>query len=206
MLRSTVEGVVKKFGGLAESIAEILGQSLGMKSSYFEESCKRGRSSFRLNRYPPCPFASKVYGLVPHTDTDFLTILYQPPQINALHLMKDGNWLAVKPNPQALLVNIGDLLQVVSNDVFKSLKHRVIASEAVERFSFAYFYCPSDDVMIESCTKPSIYRQFSYKEYRQQIEKDVEKTGDKVGLPRFLLHNIMHVSNQYLMSTNSRDS
>lgn len=105
--------MVKKFGGLAESIAEILGQSLGMKSSYFEESCKRGRSSFRLNRYPPCPFASKVYGLVPHTDTDFLTILYQPPQINALHLMKDGNWLAVKPNPQALLVNIGDLLQVL---------------------------------------------------------------------------------------------
>lgn len=84
-----------------------------------------------------------------------------------------------------------NVMQVVSNDAFRSLKHRVVASEAVERFSFAYFYSPSDDVMIESCTKPSIYRQFSYREYRQQIEKDVEKTGNKVGLPRFFLHNML---------------
>lgn len=81
-------------------------------------------------------------------------------------------------------------MQVVSNDVFKSIKHRVVASEE-ERFSFAYFYCPSEDVMIESCMKPSIYKQFSYKEYRQQIEKDVEKTGNKVGLSRFFLHHML---------------
>lgn len=81
-------------------------------------------------------------------------------------------------------------VQVVSNDIFRSLKHRVVASEGVERYSFAYFYCPSDDVIIESWLKPSIYKHFSYKEYRQQIEKDVEKTGNKVGLSRFFLHNI----------------
>ncbi|KAG6577443.1 Gibberellin 2-beta-dioxygenase 8, partial [Cucurbita argyrosperma subsp. argyrosperma] len=189
-LRPTMEAVVKKFGRLAESIAEILGQSLGIKACYFKERCEKGRSSFRLNRYPPCPFASQVYGLIPHTDSDYLTILYQA-QVSGLQLMKDGKWFAVKPNPKALLVNIGDLFQVVSNDAFRSLKHRVVASEAVERFSFAYFYSPSDDVMIESCTKPSIYRQFSYREYRQQIEKDVEKTGNKVGLPRFFLHNML---------------
>lgn len=189
-LRSTMETVAKKFGSIAESIAEILGQSLGIKWSYFKERCEKGKSSLRLNRYPPCPFASKVYGLIPHTDSDYLTILYQA-HTSGLQLMRDGTWFPVKPNPQYLLVNIGDLLQVVSNDVFKSIKHRVVASEEDERFSFAYFYCPSEDVMIESCMKPSIYKQFSYKEYRQQIEKDVEKTGNKVGLSRFFLHHVL---------------
>uniref|UniRef100_A0A0A0L560 Fe2OG dioxygenase domain-containing protein n=2 Tax=Cucumis sativus TaxID=3659 RepID=A0A0A0L560_CUCSA len=184
-----MEGVVKKLGSLAEKISEILGQSLGIKSNYFKERCEKGKSSFRMNRYPPCPIASQVYGLIPHTDTDYLTILYQP-QISGLQLKKSAKWFPVKPNPRALLLNIGDLFQVVSNDIFRSLKHRVVASEGVERYSFAYFYCPSDDVIIESWLKPSIYKHFSYKEYRQQIEKDVEKTGNKVGLSRFFLHNI----------------
>lgn len=116
--RTTMEGVVKKLGRLAEKISEILGQSLGIKSSYFKERCEKGKSSFRLNRYPPCPFASKVYGLIPHTDSDYLTILYQP-QISGLQLLKAGKWFPVKPNPQALLVNIGDLFQVPTQTLFK---------------------------------------------------------------------------------------
>lgn len=106
-----MEGVVKKLGSLAEKISEILGQSLGIKSNYFKERCEKGKSSFRMNRYPPCPIASQVYGLIPHTDTDYLTILYQP-HISGLQLMKSAKWFPVKPNPQALLLNIGDLFQV----------------------------------------------------------------------------------------------
>ena len=64
-----------------------------------------------MNRYPPCPLASKVFGLVPHTDSDFLTILFQD-QVGGLQLLKDGKWIKVKPNPQALIINIGDLFQV----------------------------------------------------------------------------------------------
>ena len=48
---------------------------------------------------------------MPHTDSDFLTILYQD-QVGGLQLVKDGKWVAVKPNPHALIINIGDLFQV----------------------------------------------------------------------------------------------
>jgi gibberellin 2-oxidase len=48
---------------------------------------------------------------MPHTDTSFLTILYQD-QVGGLQLMKDGKWFLVKPNPQALVINFGDLFQV----------------------------------------------------------------------------------------------
>jgi gibberellin 2-oxidase len=48
---------------------------------------------------------------MPHTDSDFITILYQD-QVGGLQLVKDKKWIAVKPNPNALIINIGDLFQV----------------------------------------------------------------------------------------------
>lgn len=48
---------------------------------------------------------------MPHTDSDFLTILHQD-QVGGLQLVKDGKWISVKPNPKALIINIGDLFQV----------------------------------------------------------------------------------------------
>lgn len=55
-----------------------------------------------------------MHGLIPHCDTSFLTIVHQD-HVGGLQLMKDGNWVAVKPNPHALVVNIGDLFQVKSH-------------------------------------------------------------------------------------------
>ena len=78
-------------------------------------------------------------------------------------------------------------MQAMSNDIYKSIKHRVAAAERVERFSVAYFYCPTDDAMIQSYGNPAVYKKFTYLEYRKQIEKDVKETGDKVGLARFHL-------------------
>lgn len=79
------------------------------------------------------------------------------------------------------------MMQALSNDVFKSIKHRVVSPQEVERFSAAYFYCPSNDAVIQSYNKPAMYRPFTLREYRQQIQKDVQDTGDKIGLSRFLL-------------------
>ncbi|CAI0407105.1 unnamed protein product [Linum tenue] len=127
---------------------------------------------------------------MPHTDSDFLTILYQDDQVGGLQLVKDGKCFAVKPNPQALIVNIGDLFQAWSNGVYKSVEHRVVTNPHVERFSTAYFFCPSYDTEIESRCEPSIYRKFSFKEYRQQVQEDVGKLGRKVGLSRFTVNAI----------------
>jgi gibberellin 2-oxidase len=41
--------------------------------------------------------------------------------------------------------------------------------------------------VIQSCYEPSVYRKFSFKEYRQQVQEDVQKLGHKIGLPRFLV-------------------
>ncbi|KAG4390947.1 hypothetical protein AAZX31_05G081400 [Glycine max] len=185
-MRSSLEAFASRVFSLAKSLAEILAFNLNTKSNYFRENCLPKSSYIRLNRYPPCPISSKVHGLLPHSDTSFLTIVHQD-QVGGLQLMKDGKWVGVKPNPQALVVNIGDFFQAFSNGVYKSIKHRVVASEKVERFSVAFFYCPSEEAVIESHIKPATYRKFTSREYRQQTEKDVKQTGDKVGLSRFLL-------------------
>lgn len=68
-------------------------------------------SVVRFNYYPPCPQPSLTLGLGAHSDPHLLTILHQD-LVGGLQICKDGLWMAVKPKPNALVVNIGDALQV----------------------------------------------------------------------------------------------
>ncbi|RWV91408.1 hypothetical protein GW17_00046307 [Ensete ventricosum] len=105
-------------------------------------------------------------------------------------------WFTVRPNPNTLVINIGDLetekpgvfmgMQAWSNGLYKSVEHRVMPNPHLERFSVAYFMCPSNETVIESSAQPAIYRKFNFGEYRQQVQQDVRRTGHKVGLTRFL--------------------
>ncbi|KAF3451667.1 hypothetical protein FNV43_RR07763 [Rhamnella rubrinervis] len=185
-LSSTMEQFAAKVSSLAQKLAEILAEEMGHKSNFFRENCLSSTCYLRMNRYPPCPVPSEVFGLMPHTDSDFLTILHQD-QVGGLQLVKDDTWIAVKPNVDALIINIGDLFQAWSNNVYMSVQHRVVTNMQVERFSTAYFFCPSYDTVIESCCQPSVYRKFSFGEYRKQVQEDVKHLGFKIGLPRFLM-------------------
>ncbi|CAN6552835.1 unnamed protein product [Malus baccata var. baccata] len=110
-LSSTMEQFATTVSSLALKLAEILAEKLGHKSTFFLENCLPSTCYLRMNRYPPCPIPSEVFGLMPHTDSDFLTILHQD-QVGGLQLIKDDRWIAVKPNPEALIINIGDLFQL----------------------------------------------------------------------------------------------
>lgn len=96
---------------LARMLARTLVMNMGEERKEVYDICDESTCFLRLNRYPICPIASEVSGLVPHTDSDFLTILHQD-EVGGLQLMKDSKWVAVKPNQDALIVNIGDLFQV----------------------------------------------------------------------------------------------
>ncbi|KDP30016.1 hypothetical protein JCGZ_18588 [Jatropha curcas] len=186
-LRDVMMEFAPAMSRLAKLIAGILAENLGQSKEEFGNICEESNCFLRLNHYPPCPLPpEKIFGLVPHTDSDFLTILYQD-QVGGLQLMKDSKWVAVKPNQDALIVNIGDLFQAWSNDFYKSVEHKVMANAKMERHSVAYFLCPSYDSLIGSCKEPSVYRKFTFGEYRRQVQEDVKKTGHKMGLPRFLL-------------------
>ncbi|XP_028783794.1 gibberellin 2-beta-dioxygenase 8-like [Neltuma alba] len=168
---------------LSRLLAGILAENLGNPKDAIEEICDESTCFLRLNHYPKSE--EETFGLVPHTDSDFLTILYQD-HVGGLQLMKDSKWVAVKPNPDALIVNIGDLFQAWSNDEYKSVEHKVMANNKMERYSTAYFLCPCYNTLIGSRTESSIYRKFTFGEYRNQIQDDVKRFGHKIGLSRFL--------------------
>lgn len=99
---------------LTRKIAEILADNIGICSykTFLADKVVPSSCYLRMNRYPPCPKSySKACGLVSHTDTSYLTVLHQD-NTGGLQLMKDGAWICVKPNPDALVINIGDLFQV----------------------------------------------------------------------------------------------
>jgi gibberellin 2-oxidase len=102
---------MEQFAAIVSSLAQNLAEKMGHRSTFFQQNCLPSTCSLRMNRYPPCPIPSEVFGLIPHTDSDFLTILHQD-QVGGLQLVKDGRRIAVKPNPEALIINIGDLFQV----------------------------------------------------------------------------------------------
>jgi isopenicillin N synthase-like dioxygenase len=68
--------------------------------------------SVRINYYPPCREADKVLGLSPHTDGIGTTFLLHVNDVHGLQIKKGGKWFSVESIPGALVVNIGDVLEV----------------------------------------------------------------------------------------------
>ena len=66
----------------------------------------------RMSYYPPCAQAKKVMGLSPHSDSCGLTLLLQVNDVQGLQIKKEGKWVLVNSIPDALVVNIGDAIEV----------------------------------------------------------------------------------------------
>ena len=109
--RCVIEELSLAMAQLATQLVDTLAEGFGRDGTYMKENCTRNMCYLRLNRYPPCPIPAQVFGLVPHTDSDFLTILCQD-EVIGLQLKKGGRWFTVRPNPNTLVINIGDLFQV----------------------------------------------------------------------------------------------
>ncbi|OWM66688.1 gibberellin 2-beta-dioxygenase 6 [Punica granatum] len=163
---------------LFPAMAEDLGLDQEQKDSYLSEST----GFVRVYRYPCCPTGSgnNNWGMDVHTDSSVLTILCQD-LVGGLEVSREGEWIRVRPIPGTLIVNLGDMMQAISNDEYKSAIHRVRISERHDRISIGYFVFPGEGVVIRS----SNYQPFKYSEFRAQVQMDVKMLGFKVGLERF---------------------
>ncbi|CAN1354586.1 Gibberellin 2-beta-dioxygenase 8 [Linum perenne] len=118
----------------------------------------------------------------PHTDSSVVSILLEDDKVSGLQFIKDDEWLTLNPVSDTLLVNVGDMIQAISDDEFKSVKHRVkIDKHEEDRISICYFVFPDKDKIIET----SKYKPFTYKDFQQQVQEDTKTLGFKVGLERF---------------------
>ncbi|XP_065856864.1 protein LATERAL BRANCHING OXIDOREDUCTASE 1-like [Euphorbia lathyris] len=167
--REVCEEYTKQVEKLAFKLLELICMSLGLEGERLEGSFKDQISFSRLNYYPPCPAPHLALGVGRHKDGGALTVLAQD-NVGGLEIARrsDGQWIPVKPIPDAFIINIGNCMQVWSNDLYWSAEHRVVVNSEKERFSMPFFFFPSHYVQIKpleellSEENPPKYKEFNW--------------------------------------------
>ncbi|XP_016454643.1 flavanone 3-dioxygenase 3-like [Nicotiana tabacum] len=121
---------------LHEQLMEVVLESLGLDPNYLHEEIAQGSQVMAINSYPTCPEPDLTLGLPPHTDFGLLTIILQ----NHLGLQimdKNEKWHSVPVVEGALMVQLGDQLEVLSNGIYKRIVHRAIVNSEKQRISIA---------------------------------------------------------------------
>ncbi|XP_024359558.1 gibberellin 20 oxidase 1-A [Physcomitrium patens] len=137
----------EKVHQLSGSLIRIIVQGLEVDPVHFEKYWKNTSGLLLWNFYPACPEPQKAIGINAHTDFNLLTVLHEN-NVGGLQIEKDGEWVAVRPRPGALAVNIGDTLQVLTNAKYRSVPHRAVVNETQTRISVAYFHVPVQGIDI----------------------------------------------------------
>ncbi|KAL9675349.1 hypothetical protein QQ045_003551 [Rhodiola kirilowii] len=137
-LREAIEEYSLELKSLSMKLLEFLSMALKMDSKEFKDMFEEGIQSMRFNYYPPCPQPDLAIGLTPHSDAiGFITILLQINDKEGLEIRKDGKWVSVKPIFNTFVVNIGDVLEIVSNGAYRSIEHRGVVNSIGEREAVA---------------------------------------------------------------------
>lgn len=179
--RCLLEEYGKHQGRLATSIFKVLASDLKLGPLQTQSHLSVATGLLRVYRYPRCHEPEGAWGIDVHTDSSVLSIIHQD-EVGGLQVYsKDHQWLDVNPLPNTLIVNIGDMLQAMSDDKYISVKHRVKVNKHKERISVGYFVFPNEDAIIHS-TK---YKPFTYADFRAQVQHDLKTVGIKTGLQKF---------------------
>ncbi|XP_047977983.1 1-aminocyclopropane-1-carboxylate oxidase homolog 1-like [Salvia hispanica] len=178
-------------------LSEVLSEALGASKDLLGEMQCMESEYLTCLYYPASPEPDKSLGTVAHSDPTVLTVLLQD-DTGGLQIKHDGYWIDVPPVPGALIVNIGDFLQLMSNDKFMSVEHRVLSRSKGSRVSVACFFFPRGQEManiyapikqVISPNNPPIYKQVSYIDFVTHYQKRNLRGGHSA-LANYKLDNI----------------
>lgn len=110
----TLEAYSREIRKLCKNLLKYIAISLCLDENIFEEMFGVAVQAVRMNYYPACPRPDLVLGLSPHSDGSALTVLQQGKGNSVgLQILKDSTWVPILPIPNALVINIGDTIEVI---------------------------------------------------------------------------------------------
>ncbi|XP_065872867.1 protein SRG1-like [Euphorbia lathyris] len=175
--RETLQNYSEDIRQLVVSITKSMAAALELNDEYkeFYECYQEGTFDVRLNCYPPCPEPERVIGMVPHADMSGITLLLDGGDVPGLQVLKDGNWVFVEPIDGAIVVNIGQIIEIMSNGIYKAPDHRAVVNKSRERLSVVTFCYPNPYVnigpskgLLQSGNRP-LYKTVTLEEYFQSF-------------------------------------
>jgi isopenicillin N synthase-like dioxygenase len=149
-----LSGLFASLDALGDKLLRAIARHLGLDDDFFAPTTLDGDSVLRLLHYPPVPAGAAAVRAGEHEDINTITLLLGAEEAGLELLAADGTWLAISPPPGALVVNIGDMLQRLTNHRLPSTTHRVVnptpdrASHA--RYSTPFFLHFAPDYLIST--------------------------------------------------------
>jgi len=183
--KETMEEYRAELRKLAEKVMETMDENLGLPIGYIKTAFSGGEGKgnafygTKVSHYPPCPHPELVTGLRAHTDAGGVILLYQDDQVGGLQILKDDEWVQVQPLKNAIVINTGDQIEVLSNGKYKSVWHRVLPTPDGNRRSIASFYNPS----LKATIAPA----------PELVEKLSEESEKQANYPKFVFGDYMSV-------------
>ncbi|XP_057950204.1 gibberellin 2-beta-dioxygenase-like [Malania oleifera] len=183
ILENAVNEYVSAVKAMACHLLELIADGLEIEPrDVFSRLLKDEKSDslFRMNHYPPCPELQalslsglNLVGFGEHTDPQLISVARSNNTTGLQISLSDGTWVSVPPDQTSFFINVGDSLQVMTNNRFKSVKHRVFADSTNTRVSMIYFGGPPPHEKIASLPsllkegEESMYNEFTWSEYKE---------------------------------------
>ena len=160
--RDTFIELFAAFDRAGDRLLSAIARHLGLSPDWFDPAVTDGNSVLRLLHYPPIPADAEGVRAGAHEDINLITLLLGAEEAGLELLDRDsGKWLAIRPPEGAMVVNVGDMLQRLTNHVLPSTTHRVVnpppERRGHSRYSMPFFLHPAPDFLIEtlpSCVTP----------------------------------------------------
>lgn len=170
--RRVFAAYLDRFEALGQSLLPAYARALGVDDDFFRPYFAEAQLAISVAHYPPDDDPEdNQFGLAPHTDAGFITMIAQSSTPGLEIKLPSGAWIAPPVIPGSILVNTGDTLRRWTNDRFLSTPHRVVVSRGRHRHSNPFFYNPAleaEVACLPSCTGPDDpprHKPIRYRDY-----------------------------------------